>query len=203
MIFGKTKTELKVGIFVFIALIILISFVLLIGDLRTLAAGYKVKFIFDFINGVKVGAPVRFAGVDVGEVKEIEFIGESGKEETKVAIVGWIKKNIKIPMDSTVWVNTLGLLGERYVEIMPGDDFNNLLPPEGNILGIDPIAMHEVTQLAKNIADNLDVIILKIKNKEGTVGKLLSDDSIYNELDGLIKDIRKNPWKLFIKPKGK
>ena len=203
MIFGKTRMELTVGIFIFLGLAVLLLFVFLIGDFKTWTAGYPVNFTFKFINGVKIGAPVRFAGVDVGEVKNInvEFLPEL--QHTQVTIIGWVKKEIKIPMDSTVWVNTLGLLGEKYIEVMPGNDYTRLVSPGGSIAGNDPIAMHEVAQLAKDMATNIDESITKIKNKEGTVGKLLYDDTLYLELEALMKDIRKHPWKLFFKPKEK
>ncbi|MCM8780322.1 MAG: MlaD family protein, partial [Candidatus Omnitrophica bacterium] len=113
MIFGKTKLELKVGIFVFVGLVILGVFVLLIGDIRTFTSGYKINISFEFVNGVKVGAPVRFAGVDVGEVKETRFIFLPQEAKTKVIVVAWIKNEVKVPSDSVVWVNTLGLLGEK------------------------------------------------------------------------------------------
>lgn len=203
MIFGKTKLELKVGIFVFVGLLILTAFVLLIGDFKTWTSGYQVNFMFNFVNGVKIGAPVRFAGVDVGEVKEIKFILAPEEQITKVQIVGWLKKEVKIPQDSTVWVNTLGLLGEKYIEIMPGKDYKNFLLAHQNLIGVDPIAMHEVAQLAKNIAGDIDKSIVKIKNKEGTIGKLLYDDTIYKELEALIMDLRQHPWKLFWKTKEK
>jgi phospholipid/cholesterol/gamma-HCH transport system substrate-binding protein len=203
MIFGKSRLELKVGIFVFVGLVILVTLVLLIGDFKTWTSGYKVNFIFNFTNGVKIGAPVRFAGVDVGEVKDIKFIFAPQENKTKVQIIGWIKKEIKVPLDSTIWVNTLGLLGEKYIEIMPGEDYKNFLN-EGQVLtGNDPVAMHEVAELAKKIASDLDESIVKIKNKEGTIGKLLYDDAIYKELEALIIDIRKHPWKLFWKTKEK
>ena len=68
MIFGKTKLELRLGIFVFIGLVIFTVFILTVGGIRTWASGYHVDFVFNFINGVRRGAPVRFSGVDVGEV---------------------------------------------------------------------------------------------------------------------------------------
>jgi ABC-type transporter Mla subunit MlaD len=74
MIFGKTKMEFKVGFFVFIGLIILMIFVFSIGSFRTWASGYRVNFIYNFVNGIKVGAPVRFSGVDAGEIEKIRFI---------------------------------------------------------------------------------------------------------------------------------
>lgn len=114
MIFGRSKTELKVGIFVFVGLVILMIFILSIGGFKTWSSGYKVKFVFNFINGVKLGAPVRFAGVDVGQVKKINFIS-SLDGRTKVEIVAWVKDSVNIPLDSSIWVNTLGLLGEKYI----------------------------------------------------------------------------------------
>jgi phospholipid/cholesterol/gamma-HCH transport system substrate-binding protein len=203
MIFGKTKLEFKVGIFVFIGLVILVTFVLLIGDFKTWTTGYPINFIYNFTNGVRVGAPVRFAGVDVGEVREIKFITTPQEPKIKVQITGWIKKDIKIPLDSTVWINTLGLLGEKYIEIMPGKDYSQYLAKGQTLVGVEPIPIHEVIQLAKSIGDDLDESIVKLKNKEGTIGKLLYDDTIYKELEALITDIRKHPWKLFWKTKEK
>ncbi len=204
MIFGKTKLELKVGFFVFVGVVILVAFILLIGDFRTWTLGYEVNFVFNFVNGVKLGAPVRFAGVDVGEVKAINFLLDPQEEtKPKVQIVGWVKKEVRIPLDSTVWVNTLGLLGEKYIEIMPGLDYQQSLAKGQTLAGNDPIAMHEVAQLARNIAGDLDQSLVKIKNGEGTIGRLLYDDTIYNELEALVKDVRKHPWKLFFRAKEK
>ena len=126
MIFGKTKLEMKVGIFVFIGLIILVVFVLSIGGVKTWSSGYKVNFIFNFVNGVKNGAPVRFAGVDSGVVRRIKFFHGPKDLKNKVRVTCWVHKSVSIPLDSKIWVNTLGLLGEKYIEIMPGEeaDFN-------------------------------------------------------------------------------
>jgi len=203
MIFGKSKTELKVGIFVFIGLVILVTFVLLIGDFKTWTSGYSVNFVFNFVNGVKIGAPVRFAGVDVGEIKDIKFFFAPEENKPKVKIVGWIREEIRIPVDSTVWVNTLGLLGEKYVEVMPGEGRDNYLSKGQALIGNDPIAMHEIAELAKNLTRDIDESIVKLKNQEGTMGKLLYDDTIYKELEALIKDLRNHPWKLFWKTKEK
>jgi len=203
MIFGQSKLELKVGIFVFIGLVILTTFILSMKDFKNMTVGYEVNFIFNFANGVKIGAPVRFAGVDVGEIKEINFITTPDDPKPKVRIVGSVKKEIKVPVDSTVWVNTLGLLGEKYIEIMPGKDSSNILLAKQTLVGVDPIPMQEVSVLAKDIAKHLDESLVRIVNKEGTVGKLLYDDTIYKELEALVTDIRKHPWKLFIKTKEK
>jgi hypothetical protein len=86
---------------------------------------------------------------------------------------------------------------------MPGKDYSNFLAPKQTLVGVDPIPMQEVSVLAKGIAQNLNEGLLKIINKEGTVGKLLYDDTIYKELEALVVDIRKHPWKLFWKTREK
>jgi phospholipid/cholesterol/gamma-HCH transport system substrate-binding protein len=203
MIFGKTKLELKVGIFVFIGLAILVIFILSIGGFKTWSSGYRINLNFNFVNGVKVGAPVRFAGVDVGEVKKIKLEFVPAENRSNVHLVVWVRDVIKIPLDSTVWVNTLGLLGEKYIEIMPGKDYVNPVKDNGSIVGVDPLPIHAIFNRAENIMHNLDDGIAKIRNKEGSLGKLIYDDTVYNELEALVTDVRKNPWKLFFKTKEK
>lgn len=198
MLFGKTRLELKVGIFVFIGIIVLVVFILSIGGFKTWSEGYKIGFSFDFVNGVKIGAPVRYAGVDIGQVKEINF-RRNDLNETKVDITGWVKKEVRIPVDSTIWINTLGLLGEKYIEIMPGKELNNFVKADTIIKGHNPIAMHEVGDLVKNIVDDIDDLIVEIKTGQGTIGKLFVDDAIYNEIESLVLDLKSHPWKLFWK----
>ena len=217
MVFGKSRLELKVGAFVLAGVVIMVVFVLLIGNFKTWGSSQRINFIFNFVNGVKVGAPIRFAGVDVGEVKNIQFFFSPKDQGTKVRIIGLVKKEAPIPADSRVWVNTLGLLGEKYLEIMPGSDRSHFVGNDQEIVGNDPVAMHEVGELAKNIADNVNGLINKIQSKDSTVGRLINDDVLYNELlkisrdaDAMVQglgeftdDIKAHPWKLFFKPKNR
>jgi phospholipid/cholesterol/gamma-HCH transport system substrate-binding protein len=224
MIFGKSKLELQVGLFVFAGLVVLIIFVLYIGDFKNTLSTYRMNFTFNFINGVKVGSPIRFAGVDVGEVKNINFVFPVKGERPKVQMVSMITRSIKIPLDSTVWVNTLGILGEKYIEIMPGKDFVNVAKDGATMVGNDPFAMQEFGEMAKNVVTKLDATltgingvadsvktltlnlddgVTRIKNGEGTVGKLMYRDDLYNELEAFVVDIKSHPWKLFWKGKEK
>jgi phospholipid/cholesterol/gamma-HCH transport system substrate-binding protein len=203
MIFGKTKLELKVGIFVFIGLTVLVIFVLSIGGFKTWSSGYRLNLIFNFVNGVKIGAPVRFAGVDVGEVKRINLQFKPAENHTKVYLEVWVRDIVRVPADSIVWINTLGLLGEKYVEIIPGKDYANSLKENQSLIGVDPLPTHELFNRAENIMRNLDDGLTRIMNKEGSLGKFIYDDKVYNELEALVTDVRKNPWKLLIKTKEK
>lgn len=206
----EKKLEFKLGIFVFLGIIILVIFVLSIGDFRSWQAGYIINVDFGFLNGVKLGAPVRFRGVDVGEVRAIEIIESKESKESKVRVSCWIKNSVKIPSDASVWVNTLGLLGEKYIEIMPGNNNTSFLTPYACIRGNDPIAMHELGLLAKELISDLEAIILRLKNKEGALANLIYEDKLYrkieiilNNLELLSEDIRLHPWKLLYRPKEK
>jgi phospholipid/cholesterol/gamma-HCH transport system substrate-binding protein len=201
MLFGKTKLELKVGFFVFLGLSVLVFFLLSIGGLKTWSSGYYIDINFNFVNGVKVGAPVRFCGVDVGEVKKIKLSFVPDENRSNICLVVWVRDVIKIPVDSSVWVNTLGLLGEKYVEIIPGKDYANSIKNKGVMAGVDPLPIHEIFNRAESIMRNLDEGIAQIRNKEGSLGKLIYSDEIYNELQALVTNVRKNPWKLLIKTK--
>jgi phospholipid/cholesterol/gamma-HCH transport system substrate-binding protein len=203
MIFGKTKVEMRVGIFVFLGLSILAVFVLSIGSFKSWTSARTVNFVFHFVNGLKLGAPVRYAGVDVGEVRAISLIAPEGEGQIRVKLACRVKKDVQIPVDSVIWVNTLGLLGEKYIEIIPGKNFARVLSETEELNGMDPISMQEVTDMANKLVHNVDDVVKKIKNGEGTVGKLLNDDTIYNDIEALVKDLRKHPWKLFWKTKEK
>lgn len=217
MIFGKSKVELKVGIFVFFGLAILMTFILFIGNYRTWGSTRKIRFVFNFVNGIKLGAPIRFAGVDVGEVRKINFFFSQEEQKEKVELLGVVRGQIQIPSDSKAWVNTLGLLGEKYVELMPGKNYAQNLSEDDTLIGNDPVAMHEIGELAKSVVDNINEAVSGLKNKEGSLGKLIYDDSLYKELisvatdtqslikttEGMVADIKAHPWKLFFRPKVK
>ncbi|MFC1709197.1 MlaD family protein [Candidatus Omnitrophota bacterium] len=215
--------ELKVGIFVFIGLIILVIFVLMIGDFRLINPGYTFKVSFSFANGVKKSAPVRVSGVEMGEVRAIEFSYDVETKKPLVIIDVWVKKEANVPADSRVWVNMLGLLGEKYIEIIPGRDYEHLIGEGSLIIGEDPIAIQELTDLSREIAeqvgdtvsdvsvtlsklnttlDSINMILTNVEQGDGTIGKLFYDDSLYNNIEEMFGDLKKHPWKLLYRPKG-
>ena len=199
----KTKTELKVGIFILIAIVILAIFIFKVGNIKDYGGGYLIKFIFKNVSGVKSGSPVRLSGVDVGEVDKVNILIDKKNKNTKVELTAWIKKSISIPRYSQAYINTLGLLGEKYIEIIPPDEIQSFLASGETIVGVDPAQMQDWISEAENTIKDFQELIAKLKAGEGTVGKLLNDDRLYQELEGLIGDLRRNPWKLFWKTKEK
>lgn len=234
----SSRLELKVGIFVFIGLVILVLFVVMIGDFRLINPGYMFKVSFGFANGVKVNAPVRLSGVEIGEVKDIEITYDTINKKSKVLIDVWVPKEVRIPVDSRVWVNMLGLLGEKYIEIMPGKEQDNVLREGSVIKGEDPISIQELTDLSREIAlqiedtvadlgvslkkfnttldtfsktaetfdvtlTSVNTLVDHVNQGKGTMGRLFYDESLYNNIDEMFLDLKKNPWKLLNRPKKK
>ena len=197
--------EIRIGLFVLVGLILLTVITFSIGDFF-FKPGYTLNVILGFANGVEQSAPVRLAGVEVGEVKETGVFKDE-KGNTKVKLKLWLTNDAKVEEDAKVVINTLGLIGEKYVEIMPGTPGKRILG-EGDIVGaVDSISVEQMTKKGYDIAlklekavDSLDSILAQIKSGEGTMGKLVYDDTLYNETEGLMKDLRANPWKLLQKP---
>ena len=194
--------ELKVGIFIMIGIVILFFIVFSVGEINFSKTGYKIKVLFNFANGIGGTAPVRLAGVGVGQVQGIRVMRDEKANTTKAELTVWINDNTKIENDAVVTINTLGLLGEKYLEIFPGTPGKPTLRCNDTLIGKDPVPMEQFTENLANLTDSVKVIVEKIKNGEGTMGKLLMDQSIYDNLEAFTADIRKHPWKLLVKPSG-
>ncbi len=226
----EKSLEFKVGLFVLLALIGLAVFIFSITDSPIFEGGKTLKAVFNFANGLKKSAPVRIAGVDQGIVKEINLFFDPNVRKTKAQITLWVKKDVQIPRDSTIMINQLGLMGEKYIEITPGLDINEFLQDGEMVVGIDPIAQEAIAQKVMEVASGLDKMISdektrnsisstlenlslvtgnlrditsSVKDGKGTLGKIFYDERLYDDLQGLTADLKANPWKLLYRPKQK
>jgi phospholipid/cholesterol/gamma-HCH transport system substrate-binding protein len=236
------KSEWKLGLFIAGGIVLFLLLIFALGSLKLLERGYEVKVLFRFANGIDVGAPVRLAGVKIGEVKNVRIIYSPQDEKPLVELTLKIRKDTKIRQNATVLINILGLLGEKYVEILPGSTKALLLKNGDVIIGHDSIPLAKLSDFGyeiakkldetidsikdiisgeenkesiqttlhnfKNLTANLNNLILdsdqlveKINNGEGTIGKLLVDDTLYKDLEEFVKDIKTHPWKLLRKPR--
>lgn len=194
--------ELKVGVFILIGVAILFIIVFSIGDINLSKSGYKVKVLFNFASGIGPSAPVRLAGVGIGQVQGIQIIHDEVDNKTKAELTVWVNDGMKIEEDAVVTINTLGLLGEKYLEINPGTPGTPVVKPNGVLVGKDPVPMEKITENLAALSDSVRAIVDKIKAGDGTIGKLLTDDAVYENLEAFTADIKKHPWKLLNKPRN-
>ena len=220
--FADEKLEMKVGLFIGIGIFLMFLMVFFIRDITVLGKGYDVNVIFDYVNGLTADAPVRLAGVDVGEVKSIELFYDEEAEGTRVRLSVRLKRGSKIETDAVVTINTLGLLGEQYLEMSPGKK-KVFLGAGDTLVGQNPLnvgrqmtKMNELLASLTNIArqvekgegslgkfimedtfyDDLEVVMGRLRNGEGTIGKLLVEEKIYDDMEYFVSDIKAHPWKL-------
>ncbi|GBD41005.1 putative phospholipid ABC transporter-binding protein MlaD [bacterium HR39] len=86
--------------------------------------GYELKALFDRVDGLEVGADVRVAGIRVGKVVD-QFLDP---ETYRAVVVFTVKDDVRLPKDSTAAVVSSGLLGSKYLNIVPGAEDAHLGP---------------------------------------------------------------------------
>ena len=162
--------EVKWGIFVAGGIIVLFTVFLLFGEFKFFSKGYNIFASFNFTNGLEKNAPVRLAGVNVGTVNDVQMIYDQ-KGTLHVMVKLWIREDVRLREDSRFYINTLGLLGEKYVEISPGSISQPVIPANSTVVGIDPMSTEELFVKGNEIANNLDKIMTQLS-------RLISTDSI-------------------------
>jgi phospholipid/cholesterol/gamma-HCH transport system substrate-binding protein len=208
----KMSNETKTGILVLTALLALGFLILKVGNFSLFQKGYLVKTRLHYAAGVKKHAPVRLSGVDVGEVKDIRMIYE---DETWVEL--WLRLNegVKLRTDSMAYVTTLGLMGEKYIEIKAGTASSPYAETGQMIPAEDPVRLEELIQIGTRVADEIakmakDIRQMVIHIDETVVGNRPRFDHIFENLDEtsdnfreFSQDIKYHPWKVLVKGKEK
>ncbi len=194
--------ELKVGVFIMIGVAILFIIVFSIGDINLVKKGYHIKVDFNFVDGIGPSAPVRVSGVGVGQIDGLKLYYDEKEKKTKAQLNAWVREGVKIEKDAVATISTLGFMGEKYMEIAPGSSGKPFLKNGDLLVGKDPVPMARVIENLSELTSSVNVIVNRLKNGEGTIGKLLTRDKIHQDLEAFVEDIKNNPWKLLNKPRG-
>ena len=133
------KREIKIGIFLTIALCIIAAFIFVVGDLGTIfdKPGYEVFIYFDSATGLEKRTGVRLAGVKVGYIKDIRL------KDNQAEVILRINQEVEFRTDSQATLAALGLLGEKYIEIIPGTS-GPICLPGGSIEVIPPVGLEQL-----------------------------------------------------------
>lgn len=197
----KYGNEFKVGVFFLVAVLGLAFLTFRTGKINFHKKGYNVYVVFEDIAGLDLKAPVLLNGYEVGEVEAIEVVFEDG--QTNIILTLLIEDGIKILSEPQVSIKTLGLMGEKFIQISSyqGDDF---IEP-GSILKGQPYIDMDV------LIANVNSLTDEVKNLTGRLGGIVSDnqDSIGEMIKNLeaasknmeefTEDIKAHPWKLLFK----
>ena len=113
----KVSIETAVGIFVLIGIVCIGYITIKLGKMELIGGNhYRVTARFESVSGLKSGASIEMAGVEIGKVESIDL-----DQTDQVAVVGLkIYKNVKLSDDVIASVKTAGLIGDKYIHISPG-----------------------------------------------------------------------------------
>lgn len=142
------STEAKVGAVSLIGLLLMAFMVVQLGGFSFGDKGYPIKAVFSEVGGLKEGNAVRYAGVDVGRVESVRTSDQG------VEVVLRINPDAKIPEGSRFMIGTDGLLGEKFVSIIPPPKSSGYIAPNSIVRGENPQGLdHLISSADKVLAD--------------------------------------------------
>jgi len=191
----KNKRAIIVGIFIFLGLVILIVTVFTLGgQKKTFAKAIQVRAVFEDVSGLQRGNNVWLAGVKIGTINKLAFIRDVGVEVTMNIddrVAPFIHKNCKAKVSSN------GLMGNKIVVIYGGTKNSPAIQKSDMLMSEKPISTEDMLAVLqvnnKNLLDittNFKDISKKIADGEGTIGKLLHDTTISEDLHSSIITLR-------------
>jgi phospholipid/cholesterol/gamma-HCH transport system substrate-binding protein len=176
-------SELKIGIVSLFAIGIAGSLIFMVGgEGGFFWQRYSLKTVFADIEGLKEGAPVRVAGVEVGSVKEMNFIGD------KVEVVMEVSQDqqSRITNRSVASLGSVSLLGEAAVDITANSS-GTPIPQWGYVSsGPAPGSLSTAAESATKTLETTNILLEEVRQGRGTLGKLVADDTLYRQLNDFV-----------------
>ena len=190
--------EFRVGLLILISTAILVGFIFILGNF-SLRSGFEIRLDYDYVGSLQPGAPVKVSGIKVGKVKSIEFIGGAIDPEinqrVQVRVTAWVEDRVRdsIRGDAEFFINTAGVLGEQYLEIVPGKDWNK--PPiAANAIVHDEHYVHSPPRtdlVVARLYEVLDGVAAVLRDDREAIKHLLSNSaSAIAEINKLLVDNR-------------
>ena len=174
----------RVGLLVLVALGALAAGVFLIGDQNRLFSSKNDYYLTSMnVGGLNEGNPVRLNGVAVGLVEKIELPQDADEKELRIEISIEKRYATRIREDSLARIRTLGLLGDKYIEVTSGSSDAEIIPPGGRIPTQPATNVDKLITSGEDVVDNLVAIshsfrniLSRVDRGEGLVGELTSED---------------------------
>jgi len=194
-------SQLRVGITVIVAALTL-GFLLFLmsGTSGLFTPRITLRSYFDNAEGLRVGAPVRLSGVDIGNVTNIRIVPDKARQQTPVEITMKVstRYGYALHRDSVTSLDTAGVLGETYLDI---ESAQALGPPaqDGDTL---PTQVHpdfnQVVRASQSTLENMDALLKRAdrilafaESGKGSLGKLIYDPTLYNRFSATVAEFQK------------
>lgn len=191
--------ELRVGIVAVLGFVILAAALVLVsGGRGLLTPKYTVKTHLENASGLRRGSLIWLAGVEVGSVDEVR-VSRSDDPGRAVEVHMKIDRAFQqsIRRDSQATLGSIGLLGDKYIEISRGSPSEPVVSDGGEIDGSSPPDIKRIIQGTNDLMANVGDLVQKVTGiagkinvQEGTLGKLINDPTIFNNLTGTSEELQ-------------
>jgi phospholipid/cholesterol/gamma-HCH transport system substrate-binding protein len=181
--------EVMVGTIMFAVLLALCVFTIVLSRENIFQKTYPFEVVFEDIMGLRDGDNVVVRGMTIGKVRSMVL------KEDGVHVIAAIKYEhpVRLRTDYKVEVIATSVLGGRYLQIYEGSDHAPLLPKAARIRGEKP---YDLISLLSGVADDLKDITRKVRGGEGTLGKLIHDDTLYDDARDAVGELKEIALKI-------
>ena len=191
-------SELKVGILVMFASGLLMWASLTGGGTSIFDSKKGFRTYFRNINGLTVGSPVWVAGVEVGNVRTISFVNIDSMKRIEIMAMAQTTVWDILTTSSKVRIGSVGLIGDKYLELIPGVATDPILV-EGAVIESIEDDVGAIFRKSNEAIDNMNELsrsvqklLSKINRGEGTLGRLAQDDSLYIRFNRVLEALSSN-----------
>jgi phospholipid/cholesterol/gamma-HCH transport system substrate-binding protein len=185
----------KLGMFVILGLALFMITIYFIGSNKNLfGSTFHLKSQFKNVSGLKEGNNVRFSGINVGTVKDIEFISDSA-----VVVNLIIKEEVQkyIKTDAIASIGSDGLMGDKVLTISPGTSSNKTVSDNSTIRSVKAVELEDLMKGLRKSVDNAEIITLqlsefstKINKGKGALNKVLTDEEFAKSIDKMVLNLK-------------
>ena len=175
---NESPRVVKVGLFVFIGLILIALLLLKFSKSGALFARvYRINLVTRNVAGIKAGAAVLMAGVPIGNVEDVDL----GPEGRTVVIHLRILERYKIHEDARFLIEQAGFLGDQYVAIVPRANEAPLIIPDQTMTGEEPFNFQEIARSAAGMMQRVDQVVGNLNEAVTRIDQLLlSQETLTN-----------------------
>ncbi len=172
----RLSLELRVGTFIVITILAVILFIFMQAT-KSNYRGYEIGVLFDYVSGLETGSPVRVSGVRVGEVRSIEILYDA---QPKVLAKLRLRHDIKIDRYSRVTIQTLGIIGEKYIEISPSSCKEYVNSGE-TIKGENPLSIEKLAEASQSI-------VIRLNNMLADISRITGDEELRDNFRNVVNN---------------
>lgn len=186
--------KIRLGVFVITGTILLVVAAYLIGNRQNMfGQTYTIEAVFKNVNGLQKGNNVRYAGINVGTVKDIDM-----KNDTLIRVMMLIQENMKehIKTDAIATIGSDGLVGSMIINIVPGNGDAPLVQSGGQITSYSRIGAEDMLSTLNVTNENAALLtadLLKVttalRQGRGTMGRLLNDSLMAENLARTVENL--------------